>query len=397
MITCNNMIQSTAKKKGAIREIVTCHVYALANGLVGMGLIPGLIRSFEETFVLSHTWMGAILATGAVLYSVLVIVFGLIADHRGYRFLLIVSTALIAVSAALLWQSPVKLIAVVALLIFYANYANESLINSLTFGLYGEKSAKGMNLLHGIHSGGRMLAPLLITLMIAVTGTWRTVFLVSMVVNLLLLVPLSVMRKSPVAGSFEGTSLKESLLILRLPPVLLGVMAFVFLVGCEMTLISWVANYLETETDLSREQALIGLTAMMAGFTGIRLVLGLIHFEFTAGLVLLALAVIGAGYVGLTVASNPVLIYGICFLLGVSMGPNWPLTANLLFRVLPGGRGLLAGLFFLGGMIGVMVFNGVTGVLGDMFSLRIALGIAPVSYAVFAAILIFFLRKRKSP
>ena len=362
-----------------------------------MGLIPGLIRSFEETFVLSHTWMGAILATGAVLYSVLAIVFGLIADRRGYRFVLIVSTALIAVSAALLWQSPVKLIAVVALLIFYANYANESLINGLTFVLYGEKSAKGMNLLHGIHSGGRMLAPLLITLMIAVTGTWRTVFLVSMVVNLILLIPLSAMRKSPVPGSFEGTSLKESLLILRLPPVLLGVMAFVFLVGCEMTLIGWVANYLETETDLSREQALIGLTAMMAGFTGIRLVLGLIHFEFTPGLVLLALAVIGASYVGLAVASNPLLIYGICFLLGVSLGPNWPMTANLLFRVLPGGRGLLSGLFFLGGMIGIMVFSGVTGVLGDMFSLRIALGIAPVSYAVFAAILIFFLRKRKSP
>ena len=395
MTTATDTNQPPAAGNGPIREIATCHGYGLATGLVGLGLIPGLISSFEETFALSHSWMGAILAAGAALFCVLAIVFGLIADHRGYRIVLIVSTALIAVCAAMLWQSPTRILAIAALLLFNACMGNYPLINSLVFSLYGEKSAKGMNLIHGIEGVGRLLAPLLIALMIALTQSWRSVFCVTMIVFLILLVPVSVIRKSAVAGPIGGTSLKESLRILKVPQVLLGVLTFVFLTGCENMFINWIANYLETECSLSRRQGLLGLTVMMTGFTGVRLFLGLVHLEFTAGWVLGALAMVTACYGGLALASSPWLIYGICFVLGAAMGPSFPMTANLLLRVLPGGRGLLTGLFFLGGNVGVMVFVSLAGVLGDIFSLRVAFAVAPASYAIFAAILIFFLKKKR--
>ena len=55
---------------------------------------------------------------------------------------------------------------------------------------------------------------------------------------------------------------------------MLGIVAFFFLAGSELTLIAWLAAYLESDASLGQAQAMYGLTFMLVGFTGIRFAIG---------------------------------------------------------------------------------------------------------------------------
>jgi len=131
--------------------------------------------------------------------------------------------------------------------------------------------------------------------------------------------------------------------------ILPGVAAFVFLSGCELTVITWLATYLESEQGLPPENALLCLGVMMMGCTLVRFLLALSALKA------------GSAFMVLALAGN--------------------VAAAMLFEKLSGGRGLLAGLFNVGSTIGSFVF--------------LALVVSPINAAAFAALYWFFLGEGK--
>ena len=76
---------------------------SLVFGMLGVGVIPGLVKSFETTYGLSHTSMGFLLALCGISATVFGILFGSTADRLGIRRVLVVTIALTAFSAMTIW------------------------------------------------------------------------------------------------------------------------------------------------------------------------------------------------------------------------------------------------------------------------------------------------------
>ena len=158
-----------------------------------------------------------------------------------------------------------------------------------------------------------------------------------------------------------------------------------------MTLIFWLAHYLQTSVSLPHAQAMYGLTLMMIGYAGIRFAVGV--FSITVGRMFLICALLLniACCLGLLFVVELPLLYVTCVGLGASCGAFWPSLASLLPTKIATGRGLLIALMTLGGYSGLVISQPLVGWLADVFSLRIIFLVAPACTAVLVGLYIYFL------
>ena len=372
------------------RERIYCQSYSLVFGLLGIGLVPGLVKPFENTFELSHTQMGTVLAAAAFCSSVAAVLFGTLADRYGSPRVLATGMAVSALAALGLSGAPGLWLATAALLVFHAGNGSYGVINSFTFTLYGDRQTQGLNLLHALQGVGRLLAPLLIALTIGMTGDWHPVLVASFAVHALFIFLFHAAAEPARHEPQKRPSVGARFGLLAHGHVLLGMAAFVLLSGCELTIITWLSAFLEAEGGLSQEKALGCLTLMMTGYAAIRFLIGFVRINVGAAFVVACALGNVVGYSLLVSTRQPPLLYSACVIWGLSFGCFWPSTASLLLQKLPGGKGLLAGLFSFSSTVGAVVFMSLAGWLADLYSLRSALVISPVSAVLFVAIYVFF-------
>ena len=367
---------------------------SLVFGMLGIGVIPGLVQSFETTYGLSHTSMGLLLALCSAGFILSAILSGIIADRLGIRRVLLATIALTASSAMIIRLLEWRPAFIVALAVFHMGSAHYTVLNSFVLSLYETRQTQGMNIFHAWQGIGRLLAPLLTALVISVTQSWTNVFLLSFLAYGLLGALFAKMPKCHDHSANERVSLSKVIGHMANAKTMLGIVAFFFLAGSELTLITWLAAYLETNAYLPQAQALYGLTFMLVGFTGIRFAIGILSIPvgkiFMVGALLLNIACC----VGLLFVRALPLLYVMCVGLGLSVGAFWPCLASLLPRRLSIGRGLLMGLIALGSALGSLIFLSLVGWLADIFSLRIIFLVAPVCTIIFVAL---YLSLLKSP
>lgn len=377
------------RHSGQNRDITLCLLYYIVFGMLGAGIVPGIVKSFETTYNLSHTVMGTILGIGAVLAATGAVLSGILSDRFGSTRMLVVSMGIITLGALGLWLLQSTAGAIGALLVFAIGNAATGPINGLIVKLYGRTHSQGINLLHGLQGVGRLLSPLAVALCLQISTRWQTVFLLSAVAHITYGFLFFSIREP--SGSQKGAlRLKQLFSTLRNPYLLLGLIPFTFLSGCEKTLLTWTANYLETEGGFLRQQALLGLTFMMVGYTAVRLLVGVTKISVGPGFILGCLCLNIGGVCSIILFRKIAIIYIFCMILGFSFGTFWPSTASLLFDRLHGGHGLLVGLFSLGGTIGSTISLTMTGVLADSFSLGVTLAVAPLCTVFFMMLYVYF-------
>jgi len=363
-----------------------CHSYYVLYGLVGAGLLPPLIKSFEDSYQMSHTTMGIVLGVGAVVTSLASLVAGAWHDRQGGRVPLGATMAFCAASALGIYfaQSVVPFVAL--LLAFHIANGLGAVVNPLVAKLYAGERARGISLLHAFQGVGRLLAPMLVAACIALSGQWRVAFVVSAILFGIwfLLVWFGLKETSPARSRQHRDTSFGAIATLRDPVVMLGVTGFFLLSGCEISLRTWLPNFLESETQFGKTDALTALTAMMLGFTIIRLVLGLRRFRVTSRHIALSAIVLAAAFSLVTKVSDRYLLYSLAFLMGLCFGPYWPALAAAIYNYSPWGHGTLTGLFNVGSTMGTFTFVSAVGVLGDIVGLRYGLLIAPVCGILFA-------------
>ena len=368
------------------------HLASLVLGVLGLGVIPCLVKSFETTYGLSHANMGLIFTLCMAGTAVASIFLGSAADHLGIRKVVIATIAITAFSAMIVWLLEYRFAFIVALVAFHVGSAHYVVLNSLVLSLYESKETQGMNVFHAIQGIGRLLAPLLVALVIGVTGAWTNVFLLSFLTYGLLAFLFTRMPKYYDHSGIESFSLSQVIKQMVNVQAMLGVVGFCFLAGSEMTLIFWLADYLETNAYLSHAQAMYGLTFMMIGYTGTRFAVGVFSIPvgrmFLACALLLNIACCG----GLLFVRELPLLYVTCVGLGASFGAFWPSLASLLSTRISIGRGMLMGLITLGSLLGSAVISQLmVGWLADIFSLHIIFLVAPVCTIVLVVLFFFFL------
>ncbi len=270
-----------------------------------------------------------------------------------------------------------------------ANIANGLgvVVNPLVAKLYDTERARGINLLHAFQGVGRLLAPMLVAACIGLGGQWRTAFVVSAILfGIWFVLVWFGLKETPqqVGNPQEHGSSFDVVGALRDRVVVLGIAGFFFLAGCELNLMTWLPNFLKSETHFGKTDALTALTAMMIGYTAIRLVLGVRRLRFAGSHIAASAIVLAAAFWLVTKVGDRYLLYSVALLMGLCFGPYWPSLAAAVYDHAPSGHGTLTGLFNVGGTACAFVFVSAVGVLGDIVGLRHALLIAPVCGILFA-------------
>jgi fucose permease len=366
-----------------------CHSYYLVFGMFGLGLMPALIKNVEETFGFTHARMGLWMGLSSICFSMAALLGGAFYDRWGAGMAMSGVLVLSAVAAVCIAFAPVAGAVVAALLFF--NFANGmgSFVNPLVGRFYRRDHARGINLLHAFQGLGRLLGPVVVWLCLLVTGRWQSTFLVAagaftvwLVVAFVGFRDLSLHHPVPPAPHPErkGPARRPDLTLL------LGLSGFIFYVGCEVVLIIWSPNFLESEAGFPKSQALLALTLLVAGMTATRLILGLIRRVARVKFVICSVAVSIAALLFLTNASSALWLQPAAFLLGASIGGLWPYLMAAVFDYRRHQQGSLTGMVMISGAAGAFLFLAVTGKMADAYGLGKALLIAPVLAVIYAAV-----------
>ena len=365
-----------------------CHSYYLVFGMFGVGLMPALIKNVEEAFGFTHSRMGLWMGTSCVFFSMAALLGGALYDRWGGRVVMSWVLALSAVAAVCIAFAPVAGTFVAALLFFYFANGMGSFVNPLVSRFYQrDHQTRGISLLHAFQGLGRLLGPVAVWLCLLATGRWQSVFLVAAGAFAVWLVLAFVgFRDLPLHPPVPHPERKAS--AARRPDLtlLLGLSGFVFCTGCEAVLITWIPNFLESEADFGKSQALLALTLLMAGMTATRLVLGLRRRVAGVRFIICSVAATVATLLCLTNASSALQLYPAAFLLGASIGGFWPYMVAAVFDYRRHQQGALTGMLMISGSVGAFLFLAAAGKTADVFSLGKALLIAPVLAIIYAAV-----------
>ena len=362
--------------------------------MFGAGVLPPLVKSLEDAYGLSHTQMGTSLGVAGAVAAVGGMVGGLLYDRFGARAIMTLAMALCAAAALCLYSAGTAAVFVVSLMFFMGANGLGQVVNPLISRLYGRQRRRGMNLLHSFQGMGRLSAPLVVLVCMAVAG-WRSAFILSAVAFVIwaLLFFLGVKdgpgrAPTPPAG---GGRFHWARKCLRDRRVLLGLVGMALGAGCESVTImwlpnflqreaawpEWVPNFLQREAPWSRDTALYTLTAVMVGYTAVRVFAGLrgrmVNFKFAV----LSAAEIVLAFVLIVTATSRVVLFPAGVLLGFGFGWYWPSLAGAIYDCVPEGQGAVGGLFQVTCTSMAFIFLAAAGALGDAFSLLHAILLAP--------------------
>ena len=217
--------------------------------------------------------------------------------------------------------------------------------------------------------------------MCLLVGTWRTVFFLGAGAHViwaaLLGVSITTEPRHPGSAAKSGSSFREVARLLRDWRVVLVLTTFLIQAGGEMALTMWLPAFLETDVGYSKQTALHVLTALLAGFTLIRMLAGFrphgpgMRFVLSC---VLALAVGTTLLLGPSRQSASISIVA-GFLAGVGIGWIWPSLAAVLYDHIPRNHGTVTSLCFVSSLMGWSLI-GVTGVLADWVGFELAIGLS---------------------
>ena len=384
------------------RQKVICHSYFLVFGMFGVGLIAPLVKTFEDTYGLSHSQMGSLLGIGLIMLAVWSLIGGMLYDRFGARLVMFCSLILCAASAVAIRTTTSAVAFAAALLLFNSSNGMAQMINAYVGRLYGygEKRKRGLNLFHGFMGVGRLISPAIVAACIA-SYSWRLSFDIAAVIFVIwAMLFLLGLRRRPgqavptQASPPEAHSNKGYLRDWRGWVCLAGVA-----IGTrrESVSISWLPNFLESEAGLEKQTALLALTAMLAGYAFVRIFMGLRRKKIGYGFVLTSLAAILGGYALILNFQHPLVLFPVSFLIGFGFGWHWPTLAGTVYDFTHKGHGTLTGVFMMATMTGAFIFLSGAGLLGDIFSLKTAMLIAPacgVVASLLYCVLIFASRRQ---
>jgi fucose permease len=351
-------------------------VYAIPMNMIGPAL-----PSIKSSFNLDLATVG-LLGAISVLGGVFSLLGGALADRHGSAtvFLLgfmLISTATCVLGLATIWV-------VVPLGFFVMSLAGscvEPAMNSMVSVVYSTKRATALNLLHVFWSVGAFTGPLLGSILIAATGSWRFPYMVSALIGtvylFLMLVNrkrLTLMRKHETPASIRSINWKVSEST-NLP--------FVFLIpffytGAELGSNVWLPSFLILYRHWQPVDAGLVLSLFWASMAVGRLGLARVseRIEYRKLILISGSISLASIFLGVSVAS-PVAVVALWCVTGFCFGPVFPVIVAWASRCLPENTGVSSGIVGTVATIGAMFSSWFIGVIAQIFTLREGMMLLP--------------------
>ena len=364
----------------------------LAFGIV-LTTLGAVLPSLVARFGIDKSAAGALfvlMSFGVLVGSVF---FGPIVDLRGYKRVLVVAAAFIALGLGGIAYAPTLTWLRVAIVLVglgggVINGGTNALVADVSAG---ERSA-GLSLLGVFFGVGAVGVPFALALLL---GRFSYSTLIA-AVALFVLVPLVVtaVARFPAPKQAQGFPLADAGRLIRDPVLLLMGMMLFLESGMEITVGGWTATYFQEELGLAGQRALVFLSLYWLGMMLMRLALGWLLRRSSPARVLLgclALALIGAF---LLVGTESVAAAGAgVFLLGCGFAATFPVVLGFVGDRYEQLSGTAFSVVIVMALIGGMLLPYATGVLGAVYGLRGSFIIIPTALVLLAALLLVVTRR----
>ena len=359
----------------------------LAFGIV-LTTLGAVLPSIIERFGIDKVAAGSLflLMTFGILVGSLV--FGPSVDRNGYKGMLLVATALIAIGLEGIAFAPSMgwLRVAIAVIGFGGGIINGG-TNALVADLSSDGRSAGLSLLGVFFGVGAVGVPFVLSRLLGVL-TYATIIAA---LGALLVVPLVITALTPFPSPKQpqGFPLRAAKGLLR-DAVLLTMGLMLFLEsGMEITVGGWTATFFKEELQVPEQQALVYLSMYWLGMMLARLALGLVLKRTAPLRVLLgAISVAIVGAVLLIVTRSASLAALGVFLLGCGFAPVFPLVLAFVGDRYAELSGTAFGVVIVMALTGGMLLPYVTGVVGGAYGLRGSFTIVPAALVTLGGLLL---------
>ena len=358
----------------------------LAFGIV-LTTLGAVLPSVIERFGIDTAVAGSLflLMTFGILLGSLV--FGPIVDRNGYKGMLLLATALIAIGIIGIAFAPSMawLRVAVAVVGFGGGIINGG-TNALVADVSADGRTAGLSLLGVFFGVGAVGVPFVLG---SLLGTFSYSAIIA-AVGALVAIPFLITAATPFPAPEQpqGFPLATARRLLGDPVLLLmGLMLFLES-GMEITVGGWAATFFKDELRITERRALVYLSLYWFGMMLARLALGSVLKRAAPVRVLLGCIAIGfVGAATLILARDASVAALGVFLLGVGFAATFPVVLGFVGDRYAELSGTAFSVVIVMALTGGMLLPWLTGVLGARYGLRGSFAIVPVALVLLSALL----------
>jgi MFS transporter, FHS family, glucose/mannose:H+ symporter len=358
-------------------------------------VLGSVLPSVTHKFSMDHSDAGSlfiVMSMGMMIGSLL---FGPVVDRYGYKWLLIINSAL--VFASIEGIALANSLAMLKLSFFFVGFSGGA-VNGGTNALISDISEKnrgsGLSLLGVFFGIGALGVPFLL-------GTSLDHFSFEVLIGFvgaLIILPLLFFSflKFPEPKHEQGFPLKDGFKLAKQPALILFGMILFFQSGMEMTVSGWSATFFLEELNIPARQSVLFLSLYWLGLIISRLAISEILKTVSMSKVMkVSLLISVTGSVMLLTATGPWMALPGLFITGLGFAAIFPLVFAYTGNLFPEYSGTAFSIILAIALFGGMSLPYVAGLLADQFSLRFSLGLVPLSMT--AILIIFNIARKKTP
>ena len=353
----------------------SCYIGCLAQGAI-MNFAPLFFIALRGQFGLSYTQLGALITANYVTQVVADVVFGRPVDKYGFRPFVYASLIICTVGLVMFGTLPLLFpgSAYILLLVSTVVYSlavglMEVLFSPIVNAIPSPNPGAAMSTLHSYFAWGITLTAVIGALGLFVFGTehwnyvvyfWAAVALVNLIMFI----------RSPLPEKIAESAMMKVKNLLTNRIFILGFFTIFFGAAAELTLVSWLASFLEKGLGLSN---VIGDLIGIGGF-GVSLGLArIIYGTYGKKINVNDIMIIGglvAFFCYLVLAWTHVAWLSIvaCCLAGAATAFMWPGTLTVTSSIIPTAGVLVFALLAAGGDVGTAILGWATGIFTDIFA-----------------------------
>jgi fucose permease len=346
-------------------------------------LLPDIVTQHEVSMAQAGSLF--LLMTFGILAGSLV--FGPIADRRGYKGMMLFALVAIGLGLeAIAFATSFGWLRLAVIVIGFGGGIVNGGANALVADISTDQRGAGLALLGVFFGIGAAGMPFALWMLDATFS--RSAILASIGALLLVAILVTLATRFPPPKQAQGFPIAEARRLLGDRVLLLmGLMLFLES-GMEIAVGGWTTSYFIAELGVTSRAATAYLTLYWLGMMLARLVLGSILRRAASATVLLAcLGVALAGSLLLISTSHVAVASAAVFLLGVGFAAGFPVILGLVGDRHARLSGTAFSLVIVMALTGGMILPWLTGVLGSVYGLRGSFLIVPVSLVVMGGLL----------
>ncbi len=356
-------------------------IFGIVMAVLG-AVLPSIIMKFEIDKIDAGS-LFLLMTFGMLVGSM---VFGPIVDRYGFKGLLILCAAIIAIGIQGIAFAPSMFILRLSLLfIGFAGGAINGGTNALVSDISEERRGSGLAYLGAFFGVGAFGVPLLL-------GTLLDRFSYETIiagVGAMIVLPwlLFVFLRFPNPKHEQGFPIAEGLGLTKESTLLLFGLILLIQSGMEMTVGGWSATFLIEEIQVDAQRAVLFLSLFWFGMVFARLVLGALLQYISAATILrfsLLLAFIGSFLMLLSNGAG-IAVTGLV-LVGLGFAAVFPVIFAYVGDIYARLSGTAFSVVLVMALTGGMLYPYVTGIIANSFGLRVALYLIPCSIIISAIV-----------